>query len=147
GRRRQRGPRERAPRHGSREPGAADRIERRQPARSRRALGRRSGASGRGGAPARREPAAPLSRAGAAGRRRPPLRELRMMSLLSYFRAQRRQRTASVAKERLQILVAHERAARNGRDWLPKLQDELLAVIKKYVDIDRDAVQMQLDRE
>jgi len=70
-----------------------------------------------------------------------------MMSLLSYFRAQRKQRTASVAKERLQILVAHERAARNGLDWLPALHEEMLAVIKKYVDIDRDAIQMQLDRE
>lgn len=69
------------------------------------------------------------------------------MSLLSYFRAQRKQRTANVAKERLQILVAHERAARNGLDWLPALQEEMLAVIKKYVDIDRDAIQIQLDRE
>jgi cell division topological specificity factor len=70
-----------------------------------------------------------------------------MMSLLSYFRAQRRQRTASVAKERLQILVAHERAARNGLDWLPSLQEELLTVIKKYVEIDRDAIQIELERE
>jgi cell division topological specificity factor len=70
-----------------------------------------------------------------------------MMSLLSYFRAQRRHQTASVAKERLQILVAHERAARNGLDWLPSLQEELLAVLRKYVEIDRDAIQIQLDRE
>lgn len=69
------------------------------------------------------------------------------MSLLDYFRSQRKQQTASVAKERLQILVAHERAARDGLDYLPALQDELLAVIKKYVHVDRDAVQIQLDRE
>lgn len=68
------------------------------------------------------------------------------MSLLSYFRSQRK-RTASVAKERLQILVAHERAQRDGLDYLPALQEELLAVIRKYVEVDRDAVQIQLDRE
>lgn len=69
------------------------------------------------------------------------------MSLLNYFRSQRNKRTASVAKERLQILVAHERAARDGLDYLPALQDELLEVIRKYVQVDRDAVQIQLDRE
>lgn len=69
------------------------------------------------------------------------------MSLLSYFRSQRHKRTASVAKERLQILVAHERAARDGLDYLPALQEELLEVIRKYVQVDREAVQIQLDRE
>ena len=52
-----------------------------------------------------------------------------------------------MAKERLQILVAHERAVRNGLDYLPALQEELIAVVKKYVNIDADAVQIQLDRE
>ena len=69
------------------------------------------------------------------------------MSLLNYFRSQRGKRSASVAKERLQILVAHERATRDGLDYLPALQDDLLAVIRKYVQVDRDAVQIQLDRE
>ena len=69
------------------------------------------------------------------------------MSLLRYFRSQRSKRTASVAKERLQILVAHERAARDGLDYLPALQNELLAVVQKYAQVNRDAVQIQLDRE
>lgn len=69
------------------------------------------------------------------------------MNLLSYFRLQRKQRTASVAKERLQILVAHERAARDGLDYLPALQEDLLEVIRRYVQVDRDAIQIQLDRE
>lgn len=69
------------------------------------------------------------------------------MSLLSYFRSQRKKRTASTAKERLQILVAHERAARDGLDYLPALQEELLEVIRKYVQVERDAVQIQVDRE
>ncbi|MEX1080503.1 MAG: cell division topological specificity factor MinE [Halofilum sp. (in: g-proteobacteria)] len=69
------------------------------------------------------------------------------MSLLDYFRSQRNKRSAGLAKERLQILVAHERAARDGLDYLPALQDELLAVIQKYVEVDRDAVHIDLDRE
>lgn len=69
------------------------------------------------------------------------------MSLLSYFRLQRKKRSASVAKERLQILVAHERAARDGLDYLPALQEDLLEVIRRYVQVDRDAIQIQLDRE
>lgn len=68
------------------------------------------------------------------------------MSLLGYFRSQRK-RSASVAKERLQIVVARERASRNGPDYLPALQEELLEVIRKYVNVDREAVQIQLDRE
>ncbi len=69
------------------------------------------------------------------------------MSLLDYFRSKRNKRSAGLAKERLQILVAHERAARDGLDYLPALQDELLAVIQKYVEVDRDAVRVELDRE
>ncbi|MEX0729741.1 MAG: cell division topological specificity factor MinE [Aquisalimonadaceae bacterium] len=69
-----------------------------------------------------------------------------MMSLLGYFRSQRKN-TASVAKERLQIVVARERASRNGPDYLPALQEELLEVIRKYVNVDREAVQIQLDRD
>lgn len=69
------------------------------------------------------------------------------MNLLSYFRAQRRKRTAGVAKERLQVLIARERAARDAPDYLPALQEELLEVIRRYVRVERDAVQIQLDRE
>ncbi|WP_290651969.1 cell division topological specificity factor MinE [Aquisalimonas sp.] len=69
------------------------------------------------------------------------------MNLLGYFRAQRNKNTASVAKERLQILVARERAQRGGPDYLPALQEELLLVIRRYVEVDQDAVQIQVDRE
>ncbi|MGD8430026.1 MAG: cell division topological specificity factor MinE [Ectothiorhodospiraceae bacterium] len=68
------------------------------------------------------------------------------MSFLSYFRSQKK-RSAAVAKERLQIIVARERSTRGGPDYLPMLQDELLSVIRKYVQVDDDAVKMQLDRE
>ncbi len=65
------------------------------------------------------------------------------MSLLSYFR-QSRKGSASVAKERLQILISHERSQRNRPDYLPKLQQELLAVICKYVDIDQDQLSINV---
>jgi cell division topological specificity factor len=53
--------------------------------------------------------------------------------------------SASIAKERLQIIVAHERSKRNSPDYLPKMQEEILDVIRKYVNIDQDKVSVQLD--
>ncbi|MBD3658190.1 MULTISPECIES: cell division topological specificity factor MinE [Marinobacter] len=67
------------------------------------------------------------------------------MSFLDYFRS-KKTGTASVAKERLQIIVAHERGQREQPDYLPQLQQELLAVIRKYVQIDDDMVQVEVDR-
>ena len=69
-----------------------------------------------------------------------------MMKLLDYFRSNR-DKSASVAKERLQILVSHERATRNAPSYLPQLQNEILAVIRKYVTIDQDAISIQIDRD
>lgn len=68
------------------------------------------------------------------------------MSLLDYFRSTK-QSSASVAKERLQILVAHERSSRNQPSYLPKLQQELLAVIKKYVDVNEDAISVNFEQD
>lgn len=69
------------------------------------------------------------------------------MSLLDYFRTRKSGGgTANVAKERLQIIVAHERGQRQQPDYLPALQEELLAVIRKYVQIDDDMVQVEVDR-
>lgn len=67
------------------------------------------------------------------------------MSFLDYFRAQKK--SATVAKERLQIIVARERTPRGGPDYLPRLKEEILNVIRKYVPIDQDAVKIQLDKE
>ena len=52
--------------------------------------------------------------------------------------------TASVARDRLRIIVAHERASRGGPDYLPMLQRELLEVIRKYVNVDADSVKVDL---
>ena len=68
------------------------------------------------------------------------------MSLLNYFRSTKPS-SASVAKERLQILVAHERASRNQPSYLPQLQQELLAVIQKYVNIEEDAISVNYEQD
>ncbi|WP_105201378.1 MULTISPECIES: cell division topological specificity factor MinE [unclassified Pseudoalteromonas] len=67
------------------------------------------------------------------------------MSLLDYFRSQKKT-SASMAKERLQIIVAHERSQRGTPDYLPLLKQDILDVIRKYVAIDADAVQVQLEQ-
>jgi len=71
------------------------------------------------------------------------------MSILDYFRYSQ-EKSATVAKERLQIIVAHQRGTRGSRaleSFVPKLQQELLDVVKKYVEIDNDQVKMQLEKE
>ncbi|MAA64717.1 MAG: cell division topological specificity factor MinE [Alteromonadaceae bacterium] len=67
------------------------------------------------------------------------------MSFFDYFKS-KKTNSANVAKERLQIIVAHERGRRDQPDYLPQLQQELVAVIRKYVQIDDDMVQVELDR-
>jgi cell division topological specificity factor len=67
------------------------------------------------------------------------------MSLLDFLRP-RPKNTANVARERLRIIVAQERASRGGPDYLPLLRNELLEVIRKYVHVDPDAVQVNLER-
>ena len=70
------------------------------------------------------------------------------MSFLSFFLGEKK-KTASVAKERLQIILAHERSGRNAAepDYLPALQRELVAVIGKYININPDDIKVQLDRQ
>jgi cell division topological specificity factor len=68
------------------------------------------------------------------------------MSILDYFLGPKK-KTASVARERLQIILAHERAGLSGPDYLPQLQKELVAVISKYVSINPDDITVSLDRK
>ena len=64
------------------------------------------------------------------------------MNIFDFFRERKPKETpASVAKERLSIIVAHERGQRSQPDYLPALQKELVEVIRKYVNIDQDQVQ------
>ncbi len=61
------------------------------------------------------------------------------MNIFDFFRERKPKETpASVAKERLSIIVAHERGQRSQPDYLPALQKELVEVIRKYVNIDQD---------
>ena len=68
------------------------------------------------------------------------------MSLLDYFRLSK-PKSAPLAKERLQILVAHERSYRNQPSWLPQLQQELLDVIRKYVNVDQNAISVSFEQD
>lgn len=68
------------------------------------------------------------------------------MSILDYFIGNRK-KTANVARERLQIILAHERAGRTGPDYLPQLQKELIEVISKYISINPDDIKVQLERK
>lgn len=71
------------------------------------------------------------------------------LKLLDYFRANKRN-TASIAKERLQIIVAHQRVARTtGTDQidLKELQLKLIDVIAEYLHIDEDQVKVELARD
>jgi cell division topological specificity factor len=65
------------------------------------------------------------------------------MNILNFFT---RNRSAPVARERLQILLAHERALTGRTDLAAILQEEILAVITKHIAIDRDKVNVKLDR-
>ena len=68
------------------------------------------------------------------------------MSLIDFFRKEDKS-SANVAKERLRVLVAHDRLRTNGPDYLPQLQQEILAVIRRYVEIGEDDVVVQLEQQ
>ena len=68
------------------------------------------------------------------------------MSLLSFLLGEKK-KTAAVAKERLQIILAHERSGRSKADYLPALQRELVAVISKYVSISPEDIKVHLERQ
>ena len=70
------------------------------------------------------------------------------MSLFSFLLGEKK-KTANVAKERLQIILAHERSGRGGSrpDYLPALQRELVAVISKYVSIKPEDIKVHLERQ
>lgn len=68
------------------------------------------------------------------------------MGLFDFLRS-RQKNTASVAKERLRIIVAQERAQSGRPDYLPLLRRELLEVIRKYVNIDPDAIEIHVQRD
>ena len=66
--------------------------------------------------------------------------------MFGFFRRTRQATSAETAKERLQILLAHERTDRSSPDYLPLLQREILEVIRRYVRVDGDRVDIKLER-
>lgn len=56
-------------------------------------------------------------------------------------------RSANVAKERLQIIVARERSGRGQLDYLPLLQKELIEVISRYVKINPDDIRVAVEKQ
>jgi len=67
------------------------------------------------------------------------------MGIFDYLKKKEKPSTAAVAKERLQIIVAHERRKRTEPDYLPMMQKEIIEVIRKYVNIGEDQVSVQLE--
>lgn len=69
------------------------------------------------------------------------------MSVLDYFLKKKKRKTASLAKDRLQIIVAHQRGKHGNAeiDYLPQLKKDILQVISKYIDIDASQMNVQLD--
>lgn len=67
------------------------------------------------------------------------------MALLDYLLGQKKKKSANVAKDRLQILLAHERSERRAPEYLPQMREEILQVIAKYVEIDSDQLQINVD--
>ena len=65
-------------------------------------------------------------------------------SLLRFFRG--RTASAPVARERLQILLAHERSLRGQPDLLELLREEILAVVSRHVELDPDKVVVKMER-
>ena len=67
------------------------------------------------------------------------------MSIFDFF-FPKKPSSAAIAKERLQIVLAHERAGRSSPDFLPLLQKELLAVVAKYIPVKDDMIRVALSK-
>ncbi|MEE9326030.1 MAG: cell division topological specificity factor MinE [Cocleimonas sp.] len=70
------------------------------------------------------------------------------MGLLSFFKKEKKKNTANLAKERLQIVIAHEHSdtSKKSPDYLPKLRDEIVEVIRKYVHVSEDDVNVNVEK-
>ena len=69
------------------------------------------------------------------------------MGLFSFFRNRGEDGSAKLAKDRLQVLIAHERTDRDGPDYLPQLKQDILEVIKRYVKVGDESLTVQLETQ
>lgn len=67
------------------------------------------------------------------------------MSLFDFLKPKKN--TATVAKNRLQIIIAQERSSAGAPDYLPLMRREILEVIRKYVNVDADAVKVDVVKD
>ncbi|MFN7096659.1 MAG: cell division topological specificity factor MinE [Gammaproteobacteria bacterium] len=67
-----------------------------------------------------------------------------MKRLLNYFRSSPKPNSAALAKERLQIIIAHERGQNKRDDFLSTLQSEIVSVIARYLNLDTEKVKEQV---
>lgn len=65
---------------------------------------------------------------------------------MNFLRLFSRSQSAPAARERLQVLLAHERASAGGSDLVTKLRDEILRVISEHMQIDDDKVSVRMER-
>lgn len=68
------------------------------------------------------------------------------MGLLNFFRKNKPASSAQIAKERLQIVISHERAARGSPEYLPRLKQDILEVIRRYHAITDEQVDLHVDK-
>lgn len=65
---------------------------------------------------------------------------------MNFRRLFSRSQSAPAARERLQVLLAHERASAGDSDLVSKLRDEILRVISKHMQIDDEKVSVKMER-
>ncbi|MGH8561200.1 MAG: cell division topological specificity factor MinE [Nevskiales bacterium] len=63
------------------------------------------------------------------------------------FKLKQQKSSASLAKERLIVVVANQRSRAGGAEFMPRLRQELLTVIRKYVKVNDDAIRMAIERD
>jgi cell division topological specificity factor len=68
------------------------------------------------------------------------------MALLDFLFPQKSKTSASTAKDRLQIIIARERNGGREDDFIPAMQQELIAVIAKYIKIDEKDIKITKNR-
>ena len=70
------------------------------------------------------------------------------MNIMQLFRSRKTEEdSAAIAKERLRIIVAHERGSRNGRDFLPAMERDILKVVQKYIAVQQECIDIKLDSQ
>jgi cell division topological specificity factor len=70
-----------------------------------------------------------------------------MMDWRKIFGSDKKTNTASTAKERLMVVVAHQRGYGSAAPYLPQLREEILAVVRKYVHVPDTSVQVQVQQK